>query len=260
MNDGTLSTTPKAGALRTPAGDPSWTPGKRPIWVDDAELAQLDWHNFFGNQQPVEIEIGCGKAGFLLRRATARVDRNFLGIEWANEFYRYAADRMRRHQVPNVRILRTDASTFIRNQCPRDSLACLHVYHPDPWPKKRHHKRRLFQPAFAAAAAQCLKPGARLAVQTDHCEYFEQISSVLRAEPALVETAFLDPEWLEGLEGEAEHDVGSDGKSNAVTDEKVSARQYRLATNFENKYRREGRSIYQIAFRKREEVQPGHSK
>jgi tRNA (guanine-N7-)-methyltransferase len=174
---------------------------------------------------PIELEIGTGKAGFLLRRARAYPDRCFLGIEWANEFYRYAVDRMERWHVPNVRLLRTDAAYFVRIICPRESLAVLHVYHPDPWPKTRHRKRRLIQQPFVDAAVACLVPGGRWAVQTDHAEYFEQMRGLLLGHPQLVEVAFDDPEF--------------------------GVRDARIETNFEIKYEREGRAMYQLAVQRR---------
>jgi tRNA (guanine-N7-)-methyltransferase len=188
-------------------------------------LRSLQWEVLFGNANPVELEIGTGKAGFLLRRARAYPDRNFLGIEWASKFYRYAVDRMQRWQMGNVRLLRIDARHFMREVCPRDSLSALHVYHPDPWPKRRHHKRRLFEPTFVATAVQCLVPGGRLAVQPDHAEYFEVIRTLLRAHPDLVEVPFDDADF--GV---------------------VAAR---VETNFEIKYLRAGREIYQLAMQRR---------
>lgn len=195
------------------------------IAVEPAELSGLDWRRLFGNDHPVEIEIGTGKAGFLLRRAQAHPELNFLGIEWAGEFYRYAVDRMRRWRVPNVRLLRADASHFVRAVCPRDSIRVMHVYHPDPWPKRRHHKRRLFQPAFVEAAAACLVAGGRIAVQTDHAEYFEIIRGLLLEHPWLREVPFDDPHF--DLEAS------------------------RVETNFEIKYRREGRTLYRLAVERR---------
>jgi len=195
------------------------------IAVELAELEDFSWERLFAKSRPIELEIGIGKASFLLRRAKACPDRDFLGIEWAGEYYRYAVDRMERWKMANVRILRTDASHFIRTVCPRASLAALHVYHPDPWPKKRHHKRRLFQAAFVNAAVDCLLPGGHWAVQTDHAEYFEIIRPLLLGHPELVETAFDEPEF--GVESA------------------------RLATNFEIKYLKEGRSIYQMAVKRR---------
>jgi len=191
------------------------------IAIAPAQLENLDWAELFGNHNPIEVEIGTGKAGFLLRRAQAHPQRNFLGIEWANKFFRFAADRLRRWGVQNARMVRTDASHFIRVQCPRESLSALHVYHPDPWPKKRHHKRRLFQQPFVDAAVACLVPGGRCAVQTDHAEYFEVIGRLLRAHPELEETDFDDPEF--GI------DAGS------------------VASNYELKYLPEGREMYRIA-------------
>lgn len=193
-------------------------------------LTEFSWSRIFARSAPIELEIGCGKAGFLLRRAKERIDRNFLGIEWANEFYKYAVDRMQRWHMTNVRILRTDASHFVRAICPRESLAALHVYHPDPWPKTRHHKRRLFQPPFIDAAVECLVHGGRWAVQTDHAEYFEAIRPLLLNHPQLEQIAFDDAEY--GVR--------------TADDESAS-----VATNFEIKYRREGRSIYQLAVRRR---------
>lgn len=198
---------------------------ENPIALDLKILEDFSWRAVFPDDRPIELEIGTGKAGFLLRRAQARPDRNFLGIEWANQYYKFVVDRMRRWKVPNVRMLRTDASHFIRIVCPRDSLMALHVYHPDPWPKKRHHKRRLFQPAFVDAAAACLVPGGHWAVQTDHAGYFAVIQDLLQNHPALYEVPFDDPEF--GVEA------------------------LRVATNFEIKYLREGRQLYQIAVKRR---------
>jgi len=182
---------------------------------------RLDFRRMFGNEQPVEMEIGCGKGGFLLNRARQYPDRNFFGVEWANKYFTYAADRMRRWGVTNVRLMRTDASHLVRHHMPPESVTLLHIYHPDPWPKKRHHKRRLIQPPFIAAAADMLVPGGRIAIQTDHAEYFEQIRQVLAGEPRLQEVPFEVPEA-------------------GVIDGRV-------ATNFEIKYAREGRPFYRIA-------------
>jgi len=202
------------------------------LTVDDITVAppgigeMLDFKTLFGDDQPVEMEIGTGKGAFLLRRAQALPDRRFFGIEWANKIYLYAADRMARWNLTNVRLMRTDARHLVMHQMAPASLAMLHIYHPDPWPKKRHHKRRLIQPDFVAKAVDLLVPGGRLAVQTDHADYFEQIQAVLRAEPRLKEVPFDVPEA-------------------GVVDGQIQ-------TNFEITYLREGRNIYQIAMVKDE--------
>ena len=185
----------------------------------------VDFADVFGNGHPVELEIGCGKAGFLLRQAQAHPERNYLGIEWANEFYKFAADRMARWGLTNVRIMRTDARQFVIDRLPDACLSVLHVYHPDPWPKKRHHKRRLFNTRFVDAAIRVLVPGGRWSIQTDHAEYFETMQALTSGRVELSEAPFLDT------------DAG-------IPEEGV-------ATNFEIKYRKEGRVIYRLAYVKR---------
>ena len=195
------------------------------ITVDPTSLGErTNLRALFENDNPIELEIGCGKGGFLLRRARANPDRNFVGIEWANKFYKFAADRMARWGVANVRIMRTDAKNFVIHHLTPACLAVLHIYHPDPWPKKRHHKRRLIQPDFIVAAVRALAPDGRLAIQTDHAEYFEQIKQVTSARPELRPIPFEDEQY--GTVGE---EVG---------------------TNFEIKYQREGRDFHRLAFRR----------
>jgi len=205
------------------------TPGKIPdmVVLDDiivpppAPGRTLDFRAIFGGDRPIEMEIGSGKGGFLLNRGRALPQRGFFGVEYANKYYRYAADRMVRWGVANVRLMRADAGHLVIHHLPPACLAILHIYHPDPWPKRRHHKRRLFQPAFVAAAADALAPGGRLAIQTDHAEYFDQIREVLGREKRLTPVPFDIPEA-------------------GVVDGRVD-------TNFEIKYRREGRTIYRLA-------------
>jgi len=195
------------------------------ITVEPEALPErTDLRELFAQDGPVELEIGSGKGTFLLRQAQAHPDRNYLGIEWANKFYKYAADRFARWGLSNARILRADARHFVMHRLAPACLDALHIYHPDPWPKKRHHKRRLMQPDFAAAAVAALKPGARLAIQTDHSDYFEQICCVLNATEGLEET-----DW-------ADEDFGTVGED--------------VRTNFEIKYEREGRQFYRLAFRR----------
>jgi tRNA (guanine-N7-)-methyltransferase len=118
----------------------------------------------------IEIEIGSGKGTFLIQHARAAPEVNLLGIESAGEFFRYAADRLRRHQIANARILFGDAIEFMRFWCANEVAAVIHLYFSDPWPKSRHHKRRVVQDASLIEFARVLQPGAELRLVTDHDE------------------------------------------------------------------------------------------
>lgn len=190
-------------------------------FADTLDLAQI-----FGRPGPVHIEIGSGKGTFLLHAAQAQPEVNFLGIEWARKFYLHAVDRIGRWGLTNVRIIRTDAAAFLAESIPAESVACLHIYFPDPWPKKRHHKRRLIQPANMPTLMRCLQPGGRLQLATDHAEYFEQMKATLAGcRDQLEPTEFARPAGA--LDGET------------------------TGTNFERKYLKEGRTTYTIAVRRR---------
>jgi len=142
---------------------------------------KIDFVRIFGRPGPVHIEIGTGKGTFLLNQARAQPGDNFFGIEWARKYYRYAVDRIGRWGLTNVRIIRTDAATFLADFLPDNSVECFHIYFPDPWPKKRHHKRRFICPANLEHLIRCLKSSGQLRIATDHAEYFEQIKTVLTA-------------------------------------------------------------------------------
>lgn len=196
-----------------------------PIGLDVEMLVRpLDWSVLFGNHHPVELEIGMGKGTFITEQAKARPEVNFFGIEWARWFWRSASDRLRRNGCLNARTVRAEAGFFLTEFVPQASLAVLHIYFPDPWPKARHHKRRLIQEPFMRQAERVLaNDGGRLQVVTDHQEYFEQIEAVVKSS-ALTVIDYNRP----GSAGEAEF----------------------VGTNFERKYRREGRPFYAIAARK----------
>src|SRR3954451_16206904 len=119
----------------------------------------VDWAALFGNDRPVEMEIGMGKGTFITEAAKLRPEHNFFGIEWARWFWRYASDRLRRNNCLNARTVRAEASFFLHEFVPPASISVLHIYFPDPWPKARHHKRRLIQPSFMPLAARVLTPG-----------------------------------------------------------------------------------------------------
>ena len=139
----------------------------------------IDWWAAFGRTGPVEIEVGIGKGRFLIAAAVARPDVLHLGIEWANKYLRIAETRAARRELDNVRFVRTDAKVFLRRLVPAESVDAYYVFYPDPWPKKRHHKRRFFTPDTVRDVARTLRSGGWLHASTDHAEYWDAIESVL---------------------------------------------------------------------------------
>jgi len=184
------------------------------------ESGRLDPRQWFSKPAlPFEIEIGCGKGTFLLQQARLRPQVNYLGIEWAGEFYRFAADRMRRHQELNVRILHDDATEFIRHRCADAIVNVIHLYFSDPWPKKRHHKRRVIQDRTLMDFCRVLTSGGEIRLVTDHDDLWAWYEDHAARHAHLFERrAFASPE--------------SAGAGEMV------------GSNFERKYQREGRPFH----------------
>ena len=164
------------------------TPGDSPI----------DFGALFARQAPVVLEIGFGMGHTTAAIAAARPDTDFLGVE----VYTPGVGSLLRHieddALTNVRIIQTDAVEVLKQRIEEASLAGVHIYFPDPWPKLRHHKRRLIQPPFIAHLATRIAPGGYLHCATDWEPYAQQMLEVLSAEPLLVNQAdgFAPrPEW-----------------------------------------------------------------
>jgi tRNA (guanine-N7-)-methyltransferase len=136
------------------------------------ELGFLNWPKIFGNERPVEVEIGFGKGLFLLTEATSRPAVNFVGVEIARKYQLFAATRMAKRGLTNVRLAKADARLFLRDGVPSESCQAVHVYFPDPWWKKRHLRRRVFTLEFAAQCERVLRPAGCLHLATDVAEYF----------------------------------------------------------------------------------------
>jgi len=151
--------------------------------------APIDFTTLFGRRAPVVLEIGFGMGRTTAEIALARPDTDFLGIEVYTPGVGSLLRLIALHGLANVRVIQRDAVEVLRARIAPDSLAGVHVYFPDPWPKKRHHKRRLIQPGFIAELASRIAPGGYLHCATDWHEYADQMLAVLSAEPMLANTA-----------------------------------------------------------------------
>ncbi len=195
--------------------------------LDPAEHAgddPMDWSALFGDDRPVVLEIGSGKGLFLANAAAARPDQGFFGIEISKKYARLAAERIVKAGLANVRLWPADAGRLMSHRVIPASLREVHVYFPDPWWKKRHKKRRVFNETLVASIARGLAPGGELHVATDVEEYFGVIRELVAADPRFVE---IEPPPL----GDPEHDQD-------------------YLTNFERKYRIEGRAVYRTSYRR----------
>ena len=139
----------------------------------------------FGRSAPVEIEIGVGKGRFILEQARSRPGVDFLGLEWSLKHLRLTKLRAGRLGLTNLRLYRADARHVLCDLVPDGACQRLHIYCPDPWPKKRHHRRRLFNPATVEHMERVLSEGGFLHVSTDVRDYFDEILEVVNARTSL---------------------------------------------------------------------------
>lgn len=136
-------------------------------------LRRFDFPALFGNGRPVDLELGAGDGSFLAQWAAASPDCNFVGVERLLGRLRKLDRKARRAGLSNLRCVRLEGAYVLEWMVPPGSLSGLHVYFPDPWPKRRHWKRRLIQRRFAELAAVALRSGGHVFLRTDHEGYFE---------------------------------------------------------------------------------------
>lgn len=177
----------------------------------------LDWRSVFGNDNSVEIEIGFGKGLFLVSQGAAQPATNFLGIEIERKYVLFTASRITKRQLGNVRVACTDARWFLKERVADASVAALHVYFPDPWWKTRHRKRKLFTREFAEQCARVLMIGGKLHFITDVEAYFAESLEMLKG--------------VAHLQALPPPPIDAEGR-----------------TNFERKYRLEGRAIHRALY------------
>lgn len=152
----------------------------------DAEGPVLDLHGVFGRSAPCVLDIGFGDGVALLNMAQTQPERDFIGVEVHRPGIGQLLRRLAAQQLTNVRVVCGDAVPFVQQRLAPASLDRINLFFPDPWPKKRHHKRRLIQPPLVTSLAQRLQPGGVLHLATDWLPYAEWMLAVLSAEAQLV--------------------------------------------------------------------------
>jgi tRNA (guanine-N7-)-methyltransferase len=144
--------------------------------------------DFFGNDQPIEVDLGCGKGRFLLAHAAAHPDVNFFGIDRMLRRIRKVDNRARRLNLSHIRLLRMEAYYATTYLVPTAAIRTYYIFFPDPWPKKRHHENRLFNPRFMDALHRTLTPAGIVHFATDHLPYFEEVRTLILADRRFAET------------------------------------------------------------------------
>jgi tRNA (guanine-N7-)-methyltransferase len=145
-------------------------------------VERLEMAGLFPKPQPLEVELGCGDASFLVEYACRNPKKNFIGVERLLGRISKLDRRGRRAGLTNLRGVRIESSYFLQWLLPPRSVSALHIYFPDPWPKKRHHKNRLINETFSALARAALAPGGKIYLRTDDADYFAQMLELFGAD------------------------------------------------------------------------------
>lgn len=164
--------------------DPSQLPSDGLIYELPSVLERVRPAELFPRAQPLEVEAGCGDGSFLANYAAKHPERNFIGIERLLGRIRKLDRKGRRAGLTNLRGVRIESAYFLKYLLPPGSVDALHIYFPDPWPKRKHRRHRLIGPGFPSLAAQVLQPSGRVYLRTDDADYFAQMREVFQAEPA----------------------------------------------------------------------------
>ena len=195
-----------------------------PLYGIDEGKYQLDLEILFGNDQPVIMEIGFGNGDATWQMALAHPEENYLGVEVHRPGVGHLLLKLEENGIGNVRIACEDAVELIRQRIPRGSLAGVRIYFPDPWPKKRHHKRRIIQAPFIGLLAEKMQAGGILHMATDWEQYAEYMLEVMH-----------NSRDFENL--------AQDGKA-------CPKPEWRPATKYEKRGERLGHSVFDLVFRR----------
>lgn len=178
----------------------------------------LDFPAIFGNHNPVDLEIGAGRGDFAIGYGGENPDINILAVERKANYLKRGVNKARQQGIGNIRFLNVEINHLLAEYVPADSLSSVHIYFPDPWPKKRHKKRRIVQLGMIKQLSRKLKLGGLLHLRTDHADYFASMMEVM-----------CEQQWFTPVEVPAE----------------ISKHQ----TGFERRFRADGLPIYLASYR-----------
>jgi len=181
--------------------------------------------DMFAGDRPLEMEIGAGKGRFLMERAMAHPERDFIAVDYIWKYLKIGWERVEKRGLDNVLYFKAEAGEVVRNLVPDESVSVFHIYFPDPWHKRRHHKRRLLTPDFFLLLHQRLVPGGLLEIATDNFDY------LIAFKAALIEAG--EVLWSRTRETRNARILDPD-----------------FRTNFEMKYAAEGRDLYYLELEK----------
>jgi len=162
---------------------PSGTaPSSTCVFTPPSLTATLDLSEMFDSARPLEVDVGCGKGRFLAARAASQRDANFIGMDHQLSRIRRTDRKLVRAGLNNARLLRVEASYALHWLIPGGSVRAYYILFPDPWPKRRHHRRRLFSPDFLDDMDRTLAPDGVMHAATDDADYFEAIGKLFAAD------------------------------------------------------------------------------
>jgi tRNA (guanine-N7-)-methyltransferase len=172
-------------------------------------LEPIDLAALFASAQPLEVELGCGDASFLIEYARRNSALNFIGVERLLGRLQKLDRKGRRAGLTNLRGVRIESAYFLRYLLPAHSTEALHIYFPDPWPKKKHRRHRLINESFPALARNNLKPGGKVFLRTDDTDYFTQMNEVFDGAAEFEKTS--TPPELAEITTDFERDFNAEG-------------------------------------------------